>query len=208
MKTKTLYQEYGKRAIDIMVSMISLIILSPIFLIVSLLIRSKLGSPVIFKQQRPGKNEKLFFMYKFRTMTEEKNERGQLLSDEKRLTKFGVFLRSTSLDELPELWNILKGDMSLVGPRPLLVEYLSLYNEEQRKRHSVRPGLTGFAQVNGRNIISWNEKFELDGQYIENITFLGDLKIVLLTIKKVFIREGISASEHVTVERFTGKTNE
>lgn len=191
-----MYAKYIKRPLDFMLSLIAIIILSPLLLIVAILVRIKLGKPVIFKQQRPGKNEKIFTLYKFRTMTDKKDENGNLLPDEQRLTKFGKALRSTSLDELPELINILKGDMAIVGPRPLLVEYLSLYNEEQRHRHDVRPGLTGLAQINGRNSISWEEKFKDDIEYIRKITFLGDCKIALKTIGKVFKKEGISRWEH------------
>ena len=171
---------------------------------VAILVRVKLGSPVIFNQPRPGKNEKIFNLYKFRTMTNRKDSNGQLLPDSVRLTKFGKFLRSTSLDELPSLLNILKGDLSIVGPRPLLVQYLPLYNKEQRRRHEVRPGLTGLAQVNGRNAISWELKFKYDIQYLNNITLFNDIKIIMLTIKKVFIREGISSESSVTSEIFTG----
>lgn len=191
-----MYAKYIKRPLDFILSLIAIIILSPLLLIVAILVRIKLGKPVIFKQQRPGKNEKIFTLYKFRTMTDKKDENGNLLPDEQRLTKFGKALRSTSLDELPELINILKGDMAIVGPRPLLVEYLSLYNEEQRHRHDVRPGLTGLAQINGRNSISWEEKFKDDIEYIRRITFLGDCKIALKTIGKVFKKEGISRREH------------
>lgn len=189
---------------DFILALLALIVLSPIFLIVSILVRVKLGSPIIFKQQRPGLNEQIFTMYKFRTMTDEKDESGNLLPDEVRLTKFGNFLRSTSLDELPELWNILAGDMSIVGPRPLLVQYLPLYNEEQKRRHNVRPGLTGLAQVNGRNAISWDDKFRLDVQYVKQVSFVQDWKILFLTIKKVFFQEGISSSTTVTMEPFKG----
>lgn len=191
-----MYAKYIKRPLDFILSLIAIIILSPLLLIVAILVRIKLEKPVIFKQQRPGKNEKIFTLYKFRTMTDKKDENGNLLPDEQRLTKFGKALRSTSLDELPELINILKGDMAIVGPRPLLVEYLSLYNEEQRHRHDVRPGLTGLAQINGRNSISWEEKFKDDIEYIRKITFLGDCKIALKTIGKVFKKEGISRWEH------------
>lgn len=199
-----MYSKCIKRILDFVLSLLGLIILSPILLIVSILVRIKLGSPIIFKQKRPGLNEKIFTMYKFRTMIDEKDENGKLLSDEIRLTKFGKMLRKTSLDELPELINILKGDMSIVGPRPLLVEYLELYNEEQRKRQSVRPGLTGLAQVSGRNAISWEEKFEKDIEYIKNNSFLNDCRIILLTIKKVFKKEGISSETSATMEKFRG----
>lgn len=200
-----MYKLFFKRLLDIVISLFSLILLSPAFLITAVLIRTKLGSPIIFKQERPGKNNKIFSMYKFRTMTDEKDEFGNLLSDEIRLTKFGEILRSTSLDELPELWNILKGDMSIVGPRPLLVQYLELYNMEQIKRHNVRPGLTGLAQINGRNTISWQKKFEFDVEYVENISFVMDVKIIFLTIKKVIKKDGINAEGSVTIEKFTGE---
>jgi len=199
-----IYQRYLKRPMDFILSLIALIILSPVFLVVALLVRINLGSPVIFKQQRPGLNEKIFTMYKFRTMTDERDENGELLPDAVRLTKFGKFLRSTSLDELPELFNILKGDMSIVGPRPLLVQYLPLYNEHQRRRHEVRPGLTGLAQVNGRNAISWEEKFDLDVEYVDNVTFINDWKIIFSTLKKVVLREGINSETAATMEPFIG----
>lgn len=199
-----MYARYIKRFLDLILSLLALIILMPVMIVIYILVRIKLGSPAIFKQQRPGKNEKIFTLYKFRTMTDKKDENGNLLPDEQRLTKFGKILRSTSLDELPELFNILKGDMSIVGPRPLLVEYLRLYNEEQRHRHDVRPGLTGFAQVNGRNSISWKEKFRDDIKYIENISFITDIKIVFKTIIKVFKREGISQENSATMEKFQG----
>ena len=177
-------------------------------LIVAILVRTKLGSPIIFKQERPGKNEKIFTLYKFRTMTDEKDDQGNLLPDEVRLTKFGKLLRSTSLDELPELFNILKGDMAIVGPRPLLVRYLPLYNEHQKHRHDVRPGFTGYAQVNGRNSISWEEKFDLDVYYTNHVSFLLDLKIIFKTVKVVVFREGISSETSVTMEEFRGTVNE
>lgn len=199
-----MYSKYIKRILDFILSLIAIIVLSPVLLITAILVRIKLGSPVIFKQKRPGKDEKIFTLYKFRTMTDEKDEEGRLLPDSERLTKFGKFLRSTSIDELPELINILKGDMSIVGPRPLLVEYLELYNEEQKHRHDVRPGLTGLAQISGRNAITWEEKFEEDLQYIKKITFLGDIKIILKTALKVFKREGISQEGNETMERFKG----
>lgn len=199
-----LYKNFIKRIMDFILALAALLILSPILIIVALLVKFKLGSPVIFKQERPGLNEKIFTMYKFRTMTDEKDANGNLLPDEVRLTKFGKFLRASSLDELPELWNILMGDMSIVGPRPLLVEYLELYNEHQKKRHNVRPGLTGLAQVSGRNAISWEEKFNLDVEYVDNVSFIGDWKIIFLTLKKVFIREGISSDTSVTMEPFRG----
>lgn len=199
-----MYAKYFKRILDFILSLIAIIILSPVLLIVAVLVRIKLGSPVIFKQQRPGKDEKIFTLYKFRTMTDKKDENGNLLPDSERLTKFGKVLRSTSLDELPELFNILKGDMAIVGPRPLLVEYLPLYNKEQKHRHDVRPGLTGLAQISGRNSISWEEKFKEDIIYVKNITFISDMKIILKTIIKVFKREGISQKNNVTIEKFKG----
>lgn len=203
-----IYRRYIKRLIDIILSLVGLIALSPLMLIVAALVKINLGSPVIFKQNRPGLNEKIFTLYKFRTMTDDRDENGELLPDNYRLTEFGKFLRSTSLDELPELFNILKGDMSIVGPRPLLVEYLTLYNEHQRRRHEVRPGLTGLAQVSGRNAISWEERFDLDIEYVDNINFFGDFKIILLTLKKVLIREGISSNTSVTMAPFKGVKKE
>lgn len=198
-RKKGFYEKYIKRLIDIVLSGIALILLSPIFLITALLVRKKLGSPVIFKQERPGKDEKIFKMYKFRSMSDERDENGELLPDEIRLTSFGMKLRSTSLDELPELWNIFKGDMSIVGPRPLAVSYLEYYTEEERRRHSVRPGLTGNAQVNGRNSISWEEKFQRDIEYIDNLTFATDVKIFFKTIEKIFKREGIGQGEEAPI---------
>jgi len=191
---------------DFILSLIAIIVLSPVFFVIAVLVRLKLGSPIVFKQERPGLNEEIFTLYKFRTMTDEKDENGNLLTDSARLTKFGKFLRSTSLDELPELFNILKGDMSIVGPRPLLVQYLPLYSDHQRRRHEVRPGLTGWAQVNGRNSISWEEKFDLDVEYVDNIGLFFDWKIILLTIKKVMLREGINQSGEITMEYFTGSS--
>lgn len=199
-----MYKSFVKRILDIILSVLALIILSPVFIIAIILVHIKLGSPVFFKQARPGKNEKIFYIYKFRTMTDQKDANGNLLPDEIRLTKFGQFLRSTSIDELPELFNILKGDMSVVGPRPLLVQYLDRYNEEQRHRHDVKPGLTGLAQINGRNGISWEEKFKYDLEYVKNITFIGDCKIILQTVIKVFQRTGISSATSVTMEEFKG----
>ena len=179
-----IYCRYIKRLLDILLSGCALVVLLPVLLIVAILVRIKLGSPVIFCQERPGKDEKIFRMYKFRSMTDERDEDGNLLPDEVRLTRFGRLLRSTSLDELPELWNIFKGDMSVVGPRPLLVKYLPLYNEEQRHRHDVRPGLTGLAQVSGRNAITWEEKFFHDVRYVENVSFFLDVQIVISTVKR------------------------
>ncbi|WP_174784275.1 MULTISPECIES: sugar transferase [Enterococcus] len=204
MRKKTFYQLFGKRILDILLSGITLIVLSPIILIVGVLVRIKLGSPIIFKQERPGKSEKIFSMYKFRTMTDERDHNGEYLPDEIRLTKFGKMLRATSLDELPELWNILKGDMSIVGPRPLLVEYLPLYSEKQRKRHNVRPGLTGLAQVNGRNAISWEEKFDLDVYYVDKISFFNDIIIIIQTYKKVIKKENINTINNNIPEKFKG----
>ena len=201
---KSIYQNYIKRLLDFVLALLALIILSPVFLIVAILVRIKLGSPIIFKQERPGLHEKIFRMYKFRTMTDARDENGELLPDDVRLTKFGKILRSTSLDELPELWNILKGDMSIVGPSPLLVKYLPLSSEEQRHRHDVRPGFTGLAQVNGRNSISWDEKFEWDIKYVDDVSFLQDLKIILNTVKVVFKRDGITSDTSVTMEEFVG----
>lgn len=202
------YRKYIKRPMDFILALIALIVLFPLLIIIAILVKINLGSPVIFKQQRPGLNEKIFTLYKFRTMADIRDKNGKLLPDNQRLTRFGKFLRSTSLDELPELYNILKGDMSFVGPRPLLVEYLPLYNQLQRRRHEVRPGLTGLAQVNGRNAISWDQKFELDVEYVDNVSFIGDLKIIILTFKKVLTREGISSENSVTMEPFTGNKNE
>lgn len=199
-----MYKRYFKRPLDFILSLCAIIVLSPIMIITALLVRVNLGSPVIFCQERPGKDEKIFKMYKFRSMTSEKDEDGELLPNEKRLTKFGKILRSTSLDELPELFNILSGDMSIVGPRPLLVAYLPRYTAEQAKRHSVNVGLTGLAQVNGRNAISWEEKFKLDVEYAENMSFLGDVKLILLTLKKVVVKEGINDSKDALMQEFTG----
>lgn len=198
------YRQYFKRPMDFTLSVCAIIVLSPVLFIIALLVRIKLGSPVLFKQKRPGLNEKIFLMYKFRTMTYERDKNGNLLPDEIRLTKFGKLLRSTSLDELPELINIVKGDMSIVGPRPLLVHYLPLYNEHQRHRHDVRPGLTGYAQINGRNTISWEEKFDLDVRYAENITICGDWKIIFKTVAQVIKRKGISSERVATMEIFRG----
>ncbi len=193
-----------KRLFDILLSLSVLLCLAPVMVITALLIAVKLGRPVIFKQKRPGIRGEVFEMYKFRSMTEEKDDNGELLSDDQRLPRFGKLLRSSSLDELPELLNILKGDMSLVGPRPLLVEYLPLYDNEQAKRHNVKPGITGWAQVNGRNAISWEEKFKLDVWYVENRSFLLDIKILFLTVLKVFKRDGISQGGQATAEKFRG----
>jgi len=199
-----IYRRFVKRPMDLILSLIAIIVLSPVFLIVALLVRTKLGSPVLFKQKRPGLNEEIFMMYKFRTMTDKRDENGSLLPDSVRLTKFGRLLRSTSLDELPELFNILKGDMSIIGPRPLLVQYLPLYNGHQKRRHEVRPGLSGLAQVRGRNAISWEDKFNLDVKYVDSVSFVNDWKIIFSTIKKVFVREGINSKTAATMEYFEG----
>lgn len=199
-----MYQKYIKRLLDVILSGFALIVLSPIFIIVYFLVKSKLGTPVLFVQKRPGMNEKIFKMYKFRTMTDERDKDGELLPDEIRLNKFGKLLRSTSLDELPELWNIFIGDMSIVGPRPLLVQYLPLYNDYQRQRHLVRPGLTGLAQVKGRNALTWPEKFKWDVEYVQKVTFMNDVQIILLTIVTVFKRDGISSDDSATMEPFKG----
>ncbi|TCI57455.1 sugar transferase [Exiguobacterium sp. SH1S21] len=198
------YEKHFKRPLDFILSLTALIALSPLFIIVALLVRLRLGSPILFSQNRPGLNGRIFKMYKFRTMTDGRDKQGNLLPDDVRLTRFGRFLRSSSLDELPGLINILNGDMSLIGPRPLLVEYLPLYSAEQKKRHNVRPGLSGLAQVNGRNLLTWEEKFNLDVKYVRNVSFMGDIKLIFLTLKKVVLKEGISATDHVTVEPFKG----
>lgn len=205
MKRKRgIYERIIKRFFDFTISLFALLILSLPLLIVAILVRSKLGSPIIFKQERPGKDGKIFTLYKFRTMTDKRDENGELLPDSERLTKFGKLLRSTSIDELPELVNILKGDMSIVGPRPLLVKYLPLYNERQSRRHEVRPGITGYAQANGRNAISWEQKFEYDVEYVDNISFALDIKILFKTVGSVLKREGIDSGSSVTMEEFTG----
>ena len=199
------YEKYIKRPQDFLCAFLATIVLSPVLLITAILVRVKLGSPVLFKQDRPGRNGKIFKLYKFRTMTDERDEKGELLPDDQRLPAFGKRLRSTSLDELPELFNMLKGDMAVVGPRPLLVRYLPRYNEHQARRHEVRPGFTGLAQVNGRNSISWEEKFNWDVRYVDHITFLGDWKIIFDTVKTVFKREGISgAAGEATMTEFMG----
>ncbi len=201
---KGFYEKFIKRPQDILLSLLAMIVLSPVLLITAILVRTKLGSPVIFKQKRPGLDEKVFTLYKFRTMTDAKDPDGNLLPDEVRLTKFGKLLRSTSLDELPELWNIFRGDIAVVGPRPLLVEYLSRYNRQQRRRHEVRPGLSGLAQVNGRNAISWEDKFKYDVQYVDHVTFLGDWKIIFQTVLNVIKRDGINSETAATMEVFMG----
>lgn len=198
------YEAYIKRPLDFCLSLGALMVLSPVMCVTAILVKTKLGSPVIFKQPRPGKDEKIFNIYKFRTMTDERDESGELLPDEDRLTGFGKLLRATSLDELPELINMVKGDMAVVGPRPLLVKYLDRYSEEQHRRHEVRPGLTGHAQAHGRNTLSWEEKFKLDVDYVDHITFLRDLKIVLDTVLTVFNRSGISSENSATMEEFFG----
>jgi undecaprenyl phosphate N,N'-diacetylbacillosamine 1-phosphate transferase len=202
-----IYRKYIKRPMDFILSLCAIIVLMPVLLIIAILVRIKLGSPVIFKQKRPGLNEKIFTLFKFRTMTDERDENGDILPDDIRLTRFGKFLRSTSLDELPELFNIIKGDMSVVGPRPLLIEYLPLYNNHQKRRHEVRPGLSGHAQVNGRNAISWEDKFSLDVEYVDTVSFIGDWKIIFLTLKKAFMREDINSETAATMELFKGTVN-
>lgn len=204
MRKPGIYERFFKRPLDILCSGLALVVLSPVIGITALFVRAKLGSPVLFTQNRPGKDEKVFKLYKFRTMTNERDKRGELLPDEIRLTKFGRLLRSTSLDELPSLINIFRGDMSVVGPRPLLVQYLPRYNDRQRHRHDVRPGLTGYAQSHGRNTVSWKDKFEMDVYYTENMSFWMDVSIILLTIKSVLFREGISSETSATMEEFMG----
>ena len=198
------YEKFVKQFLDFFLSGMALIILSPVLLMTAILVRVKLGSPVIFCQERPGKDEKIFKLHKFRSMSDARDENGELLPDEVRLGKFGRTLRATSLDELPELWDIFRGKMSIVGPRPLLVKYLPLYSEEQHRRHDVRPGLTGWAQVHGRNLASWEEKFAYDVDYVDNVSFALDVKIIFMTIRCVFAREGISAEGSATMEAFTG----
>lgn len=195
---------YIKRFLDIVSALAAIILLLIPLIILCILVKTKLGSPVIFKQERPGKDEKIFTLMKFRTMTDERDENGELLPDEQRLTNFGAFLRSTSLDELPELFNILKGDMSVIGPRPLLVKYLPLYNEHQARRHEVKPGLSGWAQINGRNAISWEQKFDYDVEYADNVSLFLDIKILFLTMLNVIKRDGISSDTSATMEEFTG----
>lgn len=200
-----MYRKYIKRLLDIILSMLGIIITFPIFLVVGIFVIIFLGRPAIFRQKRPGKDGKIFTLYKFRTMTNKKDKQGNLLPDEQRLTKFGKFLRKTSLDEIPEFFNILKGDMSFIGPRPLLVEYLDYYTEEEMHRHDVRPGLTGLAQVNGRNLLSWEEKFQKDLEYVNNITFINDVKIIFKTVKTVLVREGINQTGNATMKPFYRK---
>ena len=200
-----MYRKYFKRILDIICSLGFILCFWWLYILVAILVKRKLGSPVIFKQQRPGLNGKIFTMYKFRSMTDTKDKDGNLLSDAERLPRFGQLLRATSLDEIPEFINVLKGDMSLIGPRPLLVEYLERYNDEQKRRHEVKPGVTGWAQVNGRNAISWEEKFKYDVEYVDKLNFLLDMKIVFLTIKKIVVKEGISQEGNATMEKFTGE---
>lgn len=204
MHKKGVYEKYIKRPQDFICGTCGFIVLSPVMLITAILVRTKLGSPIIFKQERPGLDGKVFKLYKFRTMTDQKDENGNLLPDDVRLTKFGKMLRSTSLDELPELINIIKGDMAVVGPRPLLVSYLPLYNEHQARRHEVRPGFTGYAQVHGRNSITWEDKFDKDVYYVDRISFIMDWSIIFQTIKTVVKKEGITSNSSVTMEAFTG----
>ncbi|HJF83190.1 undecaprenyl phosphate N,N'-diacetylbacillosamine 1-phosphate transferase [Helicobacter pullorum] len=203
-----MYKNLIKPILDFILAFLLIIIFSPIILIVALLIKLKLGSPILFTQERPGLNGKIFRIYKFRTMSDERDSKGDLLSDELRLKGFGKFIRKSSLDELPQLFNVLKGEMSFVGPRPLLVEYLKLYNQEQAKRHNVKPGITGWAQVNGRNAISWEEKFKLDVYYVEHISFMLDCKILYMTFFKVLKRKDISSNTNITMEKFTGNKSE
>ena len=198
------YEKFVKRFLDIFLSGMALIILSPILLVTAILVRVKLGSPVIFCQERPGKDEKIFKLHKFRSMSDARDENGNLLPDQERLGKFGRTLRATSLDELPELWDIFRGKMSIIGPRPLLVKYLPLYNDEQHRRHDVRPGLTGWAQVHGRNLASWEERFAYDVDYVDHVSFALDVKIIFMTVRCVLAREGISAEGSATMEAFTG----
>ena len=197
-----MYKLFFKRVIDIFFSLIFILLFWWLYIVVAILVKKKLGSPVLFKQKRPGLNEKIFIMYKFRTMIDKKDEKGDLLPDKDRLTKFGKFLRSTSLDEIPELWNVLKGEMSLVGPRPLLVQYLSKYTKEENKRHNVKPGITGWAQINGRNNTTWSDRFKNDVYYVENFSFLLDMKIIIQTFLKVIKRRDINQNEDVTMRNF------
>ena len=203
-----MYARYGKRILDITLASAALIVFAPLMAVLAILVRTKLGSPILFAQVRPGLHGRPFRMVKFRTMTDARDERGQLLSDEVRLTRFGKFLRSTSLDELPELWNVLKGEMSLVGPRPLLMQYLPLYSDKQRRRHEVRPGLTGWAQVNGRNQSTWEARFTQDVWYVDHMSLAVDLRILALTVLKVIRRDGVSAEGHATMPAFEGNLSE
>lgn len=199
-----MYRRFGKRLLDVALASAALLLLLPFIGLLALLVRTRLGTPVLFRQRRPGLNGRIFTIYKFRTMTDARDEQGQLLPDAERLTAFGRFLRSSSLDELPELWNVLRGDMSLVGPRPLLIQYLPRYTPQQARRHEVRPGITGWAQVNGRNALSWEEKFVLDVWYVEHVSLRLDVKIVALTVQKIVQREGISQPGQATMEEFQG----
>lgn len=200
-----LYRDYIKRILDFTLALVMLVLLSPLLIVVYIwLTIANKGAGALFTQERPGKDERIFKLYKFKSMTDERDAEGNLLPDAQRLTQVGRFVRKTSLDELPQLWNVLKGDMSFIGPRPLLVQYLPLYNEEQRRRHNVRPGITGWAQVNGRNAISWQQKFKLDIYYVDHLSFWLDIKIIWLTIKKVVVREGINSETSATMEAFTG----
>ena len=199
-----MYRRFGKRLLDVALASAALLLLLPFIGLLALLVRTRLGTPVLFRQRRPGLNGRIFTIYKFRTMTDARDEQGQLLPDAQRLTAFGRFLRSSSLDELPELWNVLRGEMSLVGPRPLLIQYLSRYTPQQARRHEVRPGITGWAQVNGRNALSWEEKFALDVWYVEHVSLRLDVKIVALTVQKIVQREGISQPGQATMEEFQG----
>ena len=203
-----LYERFIKRPLDIIISLLVIILFFWLYLILAVLVRIKLGSPVIFKQDRPGKDERIFKLYKFRTMTDAKDADGKLLPDSERLTRFGKALRATSLDELPEMFNILKGDMSLIGPRPLLVRYLPLYNDEQRHRHDVRPGLTGYAQAHGRNALSWEDRFAMDVWYTNHLTFITDVKIIRDTVRIILRRDGISSETSATMEEFMGSSLE
>ena len=208
MHKQGIYERFFKRPLDIICSGLALIVLSPIIGVTALFVRIKLGSPVLFTQNRPGKDEKIFKLYKFRSMTDARDDQGELLPDEVRLNRFGKALRSTSLDELPSLINIIRGDMSIVGPRPLLVKYLPLYDERQHHRHDVRPGLTGYAQSHGRNTVSWEDKFEMDVYYTEHVSFWMDVSIILQTVKSVLLREGISSENSATMEEFKGSVHE
>lgn len=202
------YNRFLKRFFDIVLSFFALVLLSPLLAVLAVLVRTKLGSPVLFTQDRPGKDGKIFRLYKFRTMTDERDEHGELLPDDVRLTRFGQMLRSTSLDELPEFFNILRGDMSFIGPRPLLVSYLPLYNERQSHRHDVRPGLTGLAQCSGRNLLSWEERFELDVEYVQNVSLSMDVSIIFRTVRGILKKEGISSETSVTMEPFRGSAEQ
>lgn len=203
-RNKGFYEKYIKTPQDVFLALVALIVLSPVMLIVAVLIRIKLGTPIVFKQERAGKDGKPYYMYKFRSMTDQRDEYGELLPDEQRLGKFGKILRSTSLDELPSLWNVIRLDISLVGPRSLYIKYNNLYNKQQARRLEVRPGITGLAQINGRNAISWEKRFEYDVEYVDNITFINDWKIILGTVGTVFKREGITSATSVTMEEFRG----